>query len=277
MIELPEALTLARQIAGEIKGKKIAGVHTPTSPHRFCFFEGDVAEYVNLFTGRALIGAHACGIFVEMRFDEDVYMLINDGVNVRYYPSGGLSPKSYQLKLDFEDASELVFTVAMYGGIFASRGISNNPYYLKNKNTRGPLDAAFDADYLEEKIREVKPSLSAKAFLATEQRFPGLGNGVLQDILLQAGIHPKRKIQTLTCGAKERLLYTMQSTLKAMTEGGGRDTEKDLYGQNGAYKTLLSKNALLRGCALCGGEIRKETYLGGAVYYCPNCQPIEGN
>lgn|GEM_PF-2077218 len=30
-----------------------------------------------------------------------------------------------------------------------------------------------------------------KAFLATEQRIPGLGNGVLQDILWTARIHPK--------------------------------------------------------------------------------------
>lgn len=36
-----------------------------------------------------------------------------------------------------------------------------------------------------------------KAFLAAEQRFPGIGNGVLQDILLESGIHPKRKISTL--------------------------------------------------------------------------------
>jgi formamidopyrimidine-DNA glycosylase len=40
--------------------------------------------------------------------------------------------------------------------------------------------------------------LSAKAFLATEQRIPGLGNGVLQDILFTAGIHPKRKMAAIS-------------------------------------------------------------------------------
>jgi formamidopyrimidine-DNA glycosylase len=41
-------------------------------------------------------------------------------------------------------------------------------------------------------------SLSAKAFLATEQRIPGLGNGVAQDILFTAKIHSKRKMSTLS-------------------------------------------------------------------------------
>ena len=35
-------------------------------------------------------------------------------------------------------------------------------------------------------------NLSVKALLATEQRIPGLGNGVLQDILHKTGVHPRR-------------------------------------------------------------------------------------
>jgi len=39
---------------------------------------------------------------------------------------------------------------------------------------------------------------SIKFLLATEQRIPGLGNGVLQDILFKAKIHPKRKVADLS-------------------------------------------------------------------------------
>jgi len=59
-----------------------------------------------------------------------------------------------------------------------------------------------------------------------------------------------------------------------MTEKGGRDTEKDLFGQNGRYKTLLSKNTVNQPCPNCGNTIMKEAYLGGAVYYCPVCQKV---
>ena len=59
-----------------------------------------------------------------------------------------------------------------------------------------------------------------------------------------------------------------------MTSMGGRDTENDLFGQLGGYKTILSKNTLKNPCPNCGNAIVKEAYLGGAVYYCPVCQTL---
>jgi formamidopyrimidine-DNA glycosylase len=59
-----------------------------------------------------------------------------------------------------------------------------------------------------------------------------------------------------------------------MTEHGGRDTEKDLFGHPGGYRVKLSKNTLDSGCPECGGQLVKEAYLGGAVYYCPSCQRL---
>ncbi|MCQ4762422.1 hypothetical protein NE555_17590, partial [Alistipes onderdonkii] len=40
-----------------------------------------------------------------------------------------------------------------------------------------PLGDGFDAAYFDRLVAGAKPNLSAKAFLATEQRIPGLGNG----------------------------------------------------------------------------------------------------
>jgi formamidopyrimidine-DNA glycosylase len=117
-------------------------------------------------------------------------------------------------------------------------------------------------------------STSAKAVLATEQRVPGIGNGVLQDILFYAGIHPKRKKSTLTNKEKGELFHSLKSTLKNMTDQGGRDTEKDFLGNSGGYKTILSKNTVNQPCLKCGDLIVKNAYLGGAVYYCPACQRL---
>jgi len=61
--------------------------------------------------------------------------------------------------------------------------------------------------------------------------------------------------------------------LHDISENGGRDTEKDLYGNTGGYATKMSKNALTAGCPMCGGTVTKEAYLGGSVYYCSHCQP----
>ena len=70
----------------------------------------------------------------------------------------------------------------------------------------------------------------------------------------------------------DRLFNTVKSTLEEMTCRGGRDTEKDLYGALGNYRTILSKNTYHDPCPICGERIQKEAYLGGRIYYCPHCQ-----
>lgn len=65
------------------------------------------------------------------------------------------------------------------------------------------------------------PPLSAKAFLATEQRIPGLGNGVLQDILFRAGVHPKRAVSSLSSADQDALFGSVKTTLREMAEAGG--------------------------------------------------------
>ena len=90
--------------------------------------------------------------------------------------------------------------------------------------------------------------------------------------LFNARISPKRKISTLSEEDIDRLFNTVKSTLEEMTRRGGRDTEKDLYGALGNYRTILSKNTYHAPCPICGERIQKEAYLGGRIYYCPHCQ-----
>ena len=59
-----------------------------------------------------------------------------------------------------------------------------------------------------------------------------------------------------------------------MSDNNGRDTEKDLFGQPGVYKTKLSKKTLGKPCEICGSVITKSSYLGGSIYFCPECQAI---
>lgn len=122
-------------------------------------------------------------------------------------------------------------------------------------------------------LKASKPSLSLKAFLAAEQRFPGIGNGVLQDILLSARLNPRRKIGGLTEEEGERLLTSLVAVLKEMTEKRGRDTERRCSGLGKIRNQAFEKDLPL-GLPVCGGQIVKETYLGGVVYYCPHCQPL---
>ena len=199
MIEIPESATIGKQASETLKGKRIAHVIESNSPHRFTFYNGDPAEYSNRLVGRTVLGAQGYGAFVDILMDADTHLLIGDGTNMRYYTSAEKAPKKYQLMIVFEDDSFLAFTVSMYGSIYAFKGEFDNPYYQGSIHKLCPLDERFDKAYFISLIRNLKKDISAKALLATEQRIPGLGNGVCQDILFNARISPKRKISTAFC------------------------------------------------------------------------------
>lgn len=275
MIEIPESQTVARQVRETLAGRAVTGVFNATHPHKFTWYSGDPLEYPKMLTGRKIVSAEGHGAFIDLVLDDDLHLAVSDGVNVRLNDADAAIPSKYQLLATLDDGRFLVFTVAMYGGINAFRGDWDNPYYRGARTKISPLDAAFDAAYFEKLLDGAKRNLSAKAFLATEQRIPGLGNGVLQDILFGAGIHPKRKIAALADADTERLFGTLKSLLTEMTRRNGRDTEKDLFGHCGGYAVQLSRNTCAGPCPVCGGLIVKEAYLGGAVYYCPACQPLK--
>ena len=275
MLELPEAVTLASQFEKACKGKVITRVIAGQTPHGFAFYEGDPVDYPGLLEGKTVGGSASFGGHALM-FAGDMRLGFSDGVNARYLAPDEERPSKHQLLLDFDDGSSLVCTISMYGFFGLCRADDQgNEYFQSAKQKPSPLSDAFDAAYFEGLLSNAKPTLRAKAFLATEQRIPGLGNGVLQDILFRAGIHPKTKIGVLDAQERKLLFDAVKSTMLEMTRAGGRDTEKDLYGQAGGYRTILSRNTLDKPCPVCGGALIREAYLGGNIYFCPGCQPIK--
>lgn len=274
MIEIPESHTLAGQMSQALPGKRITHVVVNASPHRFAFFYGERESYPLLLTGRTVDGAHALGGHVEMTMG-DMCLTLSDGANPRLYMPAAPVPARHQLLIRFDDDTLLAVSVQMYGFFSAfHQGENDNPYYLVAWAKPAPLSGAFDAAYFDGLFDGLKPNLSVKAFLATEQRIPGLGNGVLQDILFTAGVNPKTKLSALTDKDKHRLFHSVKDTLEQMTGQGGRDTENDLFGNPGGYHAKLSNQTWKSPCPVCGGEIARQAYLGGNVYFCPVCQPV---
>jgi formamidopyrimidine-DNA glycosylase len=275
MIEIPESKNLARQIKDTIGGKKITSVTAGYTPHKMAWYYGDRATYAGLLAGQEVGKGGSFGGWVEIGVGK-ADILLGEGVGIRYHQKGKPRPSKHQLLIEFGDGSAVSASVQMYGGlgVIADKEL-DNPYYKVAREKPSPLSPEFDKSYFEEIIGVPESQkLSLKALLATEQRIPGLGNGVLQDILFNAGMHPKKKAGTLSDKERGILFDSLKKTLSEMTSQGGRDTELDLFGRPGGYKTILSKNTASKPCPVCGTIIKKEAYLGGSIYYCENCQTM---
>lgn len=272
MLEIPESIILSKEINETLGGKVIRYVKANQSPHSFAWYHGNPDSYDELLSGKTIETARPCGGMLEIKV-EDCKIVFTDGTAIRYYDDRNKAPKKHQLYIEFEDDSALVVTVMMYGGIWAfTDGDFKNGYYLGAIDKPHPLSKEFDYHYFMSLYTNKCENLSAKAFLATEQRIPGLGNGVLQDILFIAGIHPKRKMKDVEDEEFQVLYNAIKKVLQEMVDGRGRDTEKDIFGEEGRYSTYLSRKTYLTPCTKCGYEIRKANYMGGTIYFCEKCQ-----
>lgn len=273
MIELPESIVLARQITEALEGRVIAQAEAAHTHHAFAWYSGDPAAYGDKLRGKRVTAAGVLSGTLRVHAQD---MLLVISTPVRLHEAGAKRPATHQLLLEFDDGRAITCTVQMWGCMFCSReddpdGIPAG--HVVNIRVPSPLEEAFDWEVFGGLLAGPKvPELPAKAFLATEQRIPGLGNGVLQDILWTARIHPRTPMGRLSAAQQRQMFLAVRRVLSAMAEQGGRDTERDLYGNFGGYRTILSKKTVGAPCPACGSAIVKEAYLGGSIYYCPGCQ-----
>lgn len=272
MLELPECQTIAKQITQTLKGKIIREVKVLHTPHKFAFFQGEIKQYSDMLEGQTILEAVSYGGIIEINTEE--YMIaFHDGAYPRYYKEKKKFPKNHQFAMYFDDETAVFVSIQMYGGIIVlPLGSCKDSYYLSALTKPNPLSAEFTFEYFRSLYDPEGKKLSAKAFLATQQRIPGLGNGVMQDILWEAGIDPRFDIKNCTEQDFRTLYQSIRKVLMDMTTHGGRDTERDLFGNKGGYITQLSKTTLHQPCIRCGYEIHKANYLGGTIYFCEHCQ-----
>lgn len=270
-MELPESCALAKQITEYLTGKTICDIRILQTPHRFCFFKSDTALYPELLVGQTVTGAVYRGGMLEID-TKDSMIVFSDGVTPRLYSNKSEYPKKHQFALFFSDGTALISTIRMYGFIdVCPLGTCTESYYLSSSGKPDPMTDGFTYDYFRS-LYDNQKKLTAKAFLATEQRIPGIGNGVLQDILWKAGIDPRFRMENASEADFRALYDAVVNTVRQMCRSGGRDTENDLFGNPGGYQTMLSQKTLGQPCPRCGSVISKAAYLGGTVYYCEKCQ-----
>ncbi len=277
MIEIPEAKVIANQLNSELPGKIIKYGVAATVPNKFSWYSGKSSEYTRRLYERKIIKAynHASRVFIEL--DDGMALIFGEGTGITFHKAGVAKPRKHQLLLEFDDDLALSVIVRMYGFILCEdKDTVTNEYIIDAMTKPSPLTDGFTPEYFIELFnKHADSNLSTKAFLATKQRIPGIGNGVLHDILFNALIHPRLKLKNYNDEDAVNLYNSIIITLGDMANKGGRDSQKDIYGQKGGYKCIMGRNTVGKECPRCGAIIEKQSYMGGSIYFCPECQRKE--
>ena len=275
MIELPEALVIARQMNEVLAGKQIAYGNRGNTTHKFAFSSGSSEEYEEILKGRQIgetIG-HGSAILASIEPD---YMLVlgGGGERILFHQEERTLPKKHHLLLHFEDTTRLTVTVQGWGNTLLLPQAEAYTHRHVQKDRIPPLDDAFTWDCFQQLFGSVDEdsAVSIKYFVISEPGVWGIGNGCLQDILFRAKIHPRRRVVDIDDGEQRALYDAIRDTLTQMVTLGGRASERDLHGNRGGYVRILDSKTKGKPCPECGTPIEKIQYLGGACYLCPSCQ-----
>lgn len=275
MIELPEATVIAAQIRSTLVGKQITAGNQGNSPHKFAFITASNEVYQKILPGKTILDAQSNGRMIRVTLDgEHILVLGEGGEQIIYHTSDETLPKKYQLWLKFTDETCLTVSVAGWGATLLFEPGAIEQHEFAGRKGVSPLDEGFTFDYFLALLADFKPEdkTSAKYFIITKPSVWGVGNGCLQEILFLAGLHPRHPVGALTMEQKRRLFESTCRIMRQTAELGGRDTEVDLFGKPGGYRKLMDARSAGQPCPMCGTLIEKENYLGGAVYFCPQCQ-----
>ena len=273
-----------KQLEELIVGKTIRKVVANLNPHTFVWFAmepaqaftndqaaGDVAQYmIDKTIEHVDVNTGGYGLFNFLYIGNRA--LMSDIVPRYTYPNEKLV-KKHQLLLEFDDGSSLSYSASLGGALFLFE-VDKNGDAIGYKSDFPMINTKeFTYDFFKDLINKTKSkTLSVKQLLATKNRIPGIDNNLLQDILWEAQLNPKSKINTLNEDEIFRIFTAIKSVPSEIIAAGGKDIDKDVYGNYGGYPSRVSRNTIGKPCIRCGTTIIKEAYLGGSVFYCPTCQ-----
>jgi len=280
MIEMPEAVTIARQMNDVLGRKAIAKFSRGLLKHKFLWLNKPDEEYENLLLGLSVCSTSSYGRSIYLNLSDYMIWWGDTGGKILYHAQGESLPKKYHLRWDFDDDSSLTFSMRMWGSV---KLLDKNEFKEIPLDETGlpPLHPDFTYERFNKMLEDYpdKTSKGIKGFLvatgyAVPNHIHGLGNAIVQDILFNAKLNPKRKIPDIVQYERKRLFKSINSTVAEAIGQGGRYDEFDLYGQKGGYIRLMDSKSAGTPCKICGEEIKKISYLGGACYLCPGCQPV---
>lgn len=271
--ELPEICKVSKQMEDKIIGKKFTNI-VLTERLNSIIKQGmsnlDKRKEDILNTNITKVIPKGKWIFLE--FQNNNILMFGEIIGKFSYSEKGESlPPKYHVIFQFDDGSSLTFQSALYAFLtVATRDEKSQHRYAGNIGP-SPNESNFSLDYFLQVLsnNEKKP---IKSVLNIQDQISGLGNVYINDILFEAGIHPKRKVSDLSQIERNDIFDSIIKIITSAIQLGGSVDESDLYGNQGKYSRIMDKNTPL--CRKCSEKVIKENILGSSSYFCPKCQKL---
>ena len=262
MPELPEVEIIRRGLSRHILSETIEDVdirlprqiHFPSAPEFRAQIRGCTIKEVQR-RGKYLLLAltHSMMLVIHLRMTGRIV----------YAPDGEVRDRYARVVFLLASGAVLVFgDIRTFGAL-----------YLLPRHDLYRITDAFTAEGLRQKAQGRRTFV--KAFLLQQENIAGIGNIYADEALFVAGIHPARRVNTLTVEEWSRLHQAVRQVLReGITDGGTtfRDYQNADGGQGHHQEHLHVYEREGTACNVCGTEIEKIKLSGWGTRFCPICQ-----
>jgi formamidopyrimidine-DNA glycosylase len=272
-MELPELVTISRQMSKELVGKKILEVEVANPK---CL-NISLKQFREIVIGKTVRAVESRGKWLFIKISSNNVLLFNPGMGVdilHFKPSDKL-PEKYNIKLTLDNHTGFTIRVWWFCYLHLMPENKLSEHKLTARLGISPLDRKFTLDYFKRLLHKKRGNI--KSFILDQKNIAGIGNVYAQDTLFNARLHPKRTIQSLTEEEIKALYSSVKSVLNESIKLGGLAYEKDFYGKKGGYGAEQFKVGYKLGkpCPVCGTTVQKIKTGSTSSFICPVCQPLD--
>jgi endonuclease VIII len=233
--------------------------------------------------GRSVERVEARGKWLLMFFSGDLilvtHMLMNGSWHIYRRGERWRLPRSHMRVVIANAELEAVAFDVPVARFYTARTLERNTVIPK----LGPdlLAVEFATDEAASRLR-ARPDDELANALLNQQILAGIGNVYKSEICFACGVHPFRRVSTLTAQEVDCLLDRARKFLLAnvaetsgssiVTYSDGRRTTRSA--EEGAKLWVYARRG--RSCRRCGTpiEMRKQGPGARSTYWCPSCQPM---
>lgn len=275
MPELPEVETTRRHLSVALEGAAITRVDLRRD--RMARRNHRPADVIERLTGRTLSTVGRLGKFIVIEVEGDLRWVIHLGMSGRIRIVDPSEPLETHANLVVDLASGLGVRL-IDPRTFGFVAVWTPEEWDASTMPGLGRDALDDLPSVEELTAAfAKRTAPIKALLLDQRIVAGLGNIYADEVLIRAGVHPRRAAGTLTGLEIAAIRDSIGPVLEAGIQHGGTSLDDLAYllpdGRAGEYLSRLRAYGRTgQPCPECGTAIERTIVAQRSSHYCPRCQ-----
>lgn len=259
MPELPEVEIYRRRLEG-------SALHRPVDTVRVAapeLLRGTSPQGLGrALNGHAFTAARRHGKYLFAVHDGDGALVLHFGMSgvLVTVSAGEEGPDYIRCELEFADGGRLAYSAPRKLGLITLAGTVDE--FIRDQGL-GPDALGLDANTLERLTAGRRGGI--KSWLMDQGTMAGIGNVYSDEVLFQAGMHPRRPVKSLDHAALTRLHGAMGKALHGAIDAGAEPARMPA-------NFLLPHRHDGGHCPNCDTPLERSRAAGRTAWHCPRCQ-----